>query len=79
MNQDIKQAQLHVLNHEISVAMVNGETVIQGIDEAIQQLYRSGYMHNHCCLYAASSVCNIGKSYWLHPAEWMYYPLLDGD
>ena len=47
LNQDIKQAQLHVLNHEIPVAVVNGETGIKGIDEAIQQLYRSGYMHNH--------------------------------
>ena len=79
LNQDIKQAQLHVLNHEIPVAVVNGETGIKGIDEAIQQLYRSGYMHNHCRMYTASLVCNVGKSYWLHPAQWMYYHLLDGD
>ncbi len=79
LNQDIKQSQLQVFNHEIPVAVVKGETGIKGIDDAIKQLYQSGYMHNHCRMYTASLVCNIGKSHWLHPAQWMYYHLLDGD
>jgi len=79
LNQDIKQAQLEVFNHEMPAAVVNGKTGIKGIDDAIHQLYQSGYMHNHCRMYTASLVCNIGKSHWLQPAQWMYYHLLDGD
>ncbi len=79
LNREIKQAQVSVANHEVPVAVLEGKTGIIGIDEAIQQLYRSGYMHNHCRMYTASLVCNIGKSHWLNPAQWMYFHLLDGD
>jgi len=79
LNQDIKQAQEPVLHYEIPVEIVNANTGIIGIDNAIQQLYSTGYMHNHCRMYTASVVCNIAKSYWLRPAQWMYYYLLDGD
>lgn len=79
LNKEIKQAQLPVLNYEMPVAVVNGDTKIKGIDDAIEQLYRNGYMHNHCRMYTASLVCNIAKSHWLQPALWMYYHLLDGD
>lgn len=79
LNQEIKQAQLPLLNHGIPVAVLEGKTGIKGIDEAILKLYRSGYMHNHCRMFTASLVCNIGKSHWLQPAQWMYYHLLDGD
>lgn len=76
---DIKQAQSPVLNHGIPVQILNATTGIEGIDNAIKQLYEHGYMHNHCRMYTASLVCNIAKSYWYHPAQWMYYYLLDGD
>ncbi len=79
LNRDIKQAQSPVFNHEISSSIVNAETGVKGIDNSIKQLYSSGYMHNHCRMYAASIVCNIAKSHWWHPAQWMYYHLLDGD
>jgi len=79
LNQDIKQAQEPVLHYEIPVEIVNANTGIIGIDNAIQQLYSTGYMHNHCRMYTASVVCNIAKSHWLRPAQWMYYYLLDGD
>lgn len=79
LNQDIKQAQDLVLNYEIPVEIVNANTGIIGIDYAIQKLYSTGYMHNHCRMYTASVVCNIAKSHWLRPAQWMYYHLLDGD
>lgn len=79
LSQDIKQLQRPVSNHEISTQVLNASTGIAGIDNAIQQLYQNGYMHNHCRMYTASLVCNIAKSHWLHPAQWMYYHLLDGD
>ena len=79
LNREIKQAQVPLSNHDIPVAVLEGKTGIRGIDDGILQLYRNGYMHNHCRMYMASLVCNIGKSHWLQPAQWLYYHLLDGD
>lgn len=79
LNEDIKQPQQDILNYEIPIAVVNINTGIAGIDEAIERLYATGYMHNHCRMYTASVVCNVAKSHWLHPAQWMYFHLLDGD
>ncbi len=79
LNSAIKQPQAAVLNHEIATQIVEAETGIKGIDAAIKQLYETGYMHNHCRMYTASLACNIAKSHWHHPAQWMYYHLLDGD
>ncbi len=79
LNTDIKYRQEPVSNDGIPSTIVNGTTGIQGIDNAINHLYQTGYMHNHCRMYTASLVCNIAKSHWHHPAQWMYYYLLDGD
>lgn len=79
INLDIKQPQEFVAHHEIPSAIVGASTGIDGIDNAIQQLYSHGYMHNHCRMYTASLVCNIAKSHWYLPAKWMYFHLLDGD
>lgn len=79
LNLEIRQAQEPVTNHGISAAVIDAATGITGIDTAIQELYDTGYMHNHCRMYTASLVCNIARSHWLHPARWMYYHLLDGD
>jgi deoxyribodipyrimidine photo-lyase len=79
LDNDIKQAQTPISNNEIPINIVNGTTGIEGIDNAIETLKHNGYMHNHCRMYTASLVCNIGQSHWKQPAEWMYYHLLDGD
>lgn len=79
VNTDLKNRQDPVSNHAIPLQIVRAATGIEGIDHAIKQLYQTGYMHNHCRMYTASIVCNIAQSYWLHPAQWMYYHLLDGD
>ncbi|TVR77984.1 MAG: deoxyribodipyrimidine photolyase [Chitinophagaceae bacterium] len=79
LNKEIKHLRQDFLNYEIPESIVNGKTGIEGVDRAIHQLYKTGYMHNHCRMYTASITCNIGKSHWLHPAKWMYYHLLDGD
>lgn len=79
LSKDIKQDQQAVLNNEIPIQIINATTGIEGIDNAIKQLYLTGYMHNHCRMYTASLVCNIAKSHWYTPSKWMYYHLLDGD
>ncbi len=75
----IKQEQSDVATNGIPFALINAETGIKGVDNAINTLYKTGYMHNHCRMYTSSIACNIGKSHWLNPAKWMYYYLLDGD
>jgi deoxyribodipyrimidine photo-lyase len=76
---DIKSPQFPVNQAKISKAIVEAQTGILGIDQAIRNLYQTGYMHNHCRMYVASLACNIARSYWKIPAKWMYYHLLDGD
>ncbi len=76
---DLKQPQGNVMHHQMPDAFVNASTQIEAIDTAIQHLYDTGYMHNHCRMYTAMIACNVAKSHWLLPAKWMYYHLLDGD
>ena len=77
--QDMKQPQKPVSNHGIPQAIADAKTDISEIDQAIQTLYDEGYMHNHMRMYVASICCNIAQSRWLHPSQWLYYNLLDGD
>ena len=79
LDNDIRFAQVGVSNHGIPTTVIHGQTGIEAIDHAIQVLYETGYMHNHVRMYTASLVCNIAKSYWKNPSQWMYYHLLDGD
>ncbi len=79
VNCDVLQAQSNVEHHEIPECIVSASTGIDGIDDAIRELYRTGYMHNHCRMYTASLTCNVARSHWYQPARWMYYHLLDGD
>ena len=79
INKDIKQAQPNVVNQQIATAFVDAKTGIDAIDNGIQDLYETGYMHNHLRMYVASIACNIAQSHWLMPAQWMYYHLLDAD
>jgi len=76
---DLKQEQQKVKHHAIPKQIIAANSGIQGIDNAIDNLYRTGYMHNHCRMYAAMLTCNIAQSHWELPSKWMYYHLLDGD
>ncbi len=76
---DIKQPQPDVLHKHMLTAVDEAATGIQAIDQSIENLYSSGYMHNHVRMYTASLVCNMAKAHWLRPSQWMYYHLLDGD
>lgn len=78
---DIKQPQLSLRKdiHAIPTAIVQGSTGVVAIDQAIQQLYTDGWMHNHARMYVASVVANIGGYSWQTGGKWMYYHLLDAD
>lgn len=79
IQKDLKQLQPDTQHQQMISSIEKAETGIEAIDEQINQLYSNGYLHNHVRMYIASIVCNIGKAYWVQPANWMYYHLLDGD
>lgn len=76
---DLKHTQQPVTNTGLSTAILIGRTGIEAIDTAISDFYLTGYVHNHVRMYIASLACNIAKSHWKSPAQWMYYHLLDAD
>lgn len=76
---DLKNAQAKVAHHEMVENVLLANTGINIIDEQIEALYRTGYLHNHIRMYLASVCCNIAQAHWYQPARWMYYHLLDGD
>ncbi|MFY0608297.1 MAG: deoxyribodipyrimidine photolyase [Cyclobacteriaceae bacterium] len=79
IDNDLKQPQEDTNNFQLSQAILKGETGILAVDKAIEEFYDTGYMHNHMRMYVASLACNIAKSHWKLPAQWMYYHLLDAD
>ena len=79
IDHDIRNPQNGVKTNEISSILVNAKTGISAIDDGIEKLYESGYMHNHLRMYTAAIACNFGKNHWKLPAQWMYYHLLDAD
>ena len=76
---DIRHRYTGIQHRNIPTAIAEANTGIHSIDEAIRELYTTGYMHNHLRMYTASITCNIAKSNWQLPSQWMYYHLLDGD
>ncbi|MEZ7999234.1 MAG: FAD-binding domain-containing protein [Flavobacteriales bacterium] len=79
INLDLKRTQTPVSNTGFPTAVLNAHTGIDGIDQGIQELYATGYMHNHVRMYTAAIVCNMAYSHWLTPSRWMYFNLLDAD
>ncbi len=76
---DLKHPQANVLHHAVPSQLIKANTGIEGIDQSIQSMYATGYMHNHARMYTAMLTCNIAQSHWFAPSKWMYYHLFDGD
>lgn len=60
-------------------AVWQAATGIHAIDRSINELYETGYIHNHARMYVSSIVTNIAGGDWRAGAKWMYYHLLDAD
>ena len=56
-----------------------GCTGVPAIDEAVRELYATGYLHNHARMWLASYVVHLRKVHWRAGADWMYGHLIDGD
>lgn len=79
LTQDLKNPQPRADHSDMPLSVMEAHTGIEALDAAIQGLYDTGYMHNHCRMYIASIICNIARCQWQVPAQWMYYHLLDAD
>jgi deoxyribodipyrimidine photo-lyase len=75
----LKQLPPRGIHQGLPQSILEGNTGIQAIDDAIHELYQTGYLHNHLRMYIAGIVCNIGRCSWESGARWMYHHLLDGD
>ncbi len=60
-------------------SILSANTGIVAIDNALRQLYETGYIHNHQRLYIAALMVHHGNVSWQDGARWMYYHLLDAD
>lgn len=79
IHQDILFKQDNVRSQKLPLALEKGQTGIKSIDLGIENLFETGYMHNHVRMYLASICCNIGGYHWENPAKWLYYHLFDAD
>lgn len=79
INKDLRNPQPRADREGIPSSIVVAGTIISAVDKGIEELYKTGYMHNHLRMYTAALACNLGRCAWGHPAKWMYYHLLDAD
>ena len=59
--------------------VVTGRTGVPVIDCAVQELYATGYLHNHARLWLASYLVHLRRVHWHCGAQWLLSHLLDGD
>lgn len=76
---DLNTTDPSVVSKGIPAAVLESKTSILEINKGVEQLYDTGYLHNHLRLYIASVCTNIARVHWYEPARWMYYHLLDAD
>jgi deoxyribodipyrimidine photo-lyase len=77
--EDLKSMQTNVILKQLPLPMQNASTGIHTLDNAIHQLYDTGYLHNHLRMYLSMLHSNIFKAAWLPGAKWMYAHLFDHD
>jgi deoxyribodipyrimidine photo-lyase len=69
--------------HDYQAAMpddvLEGRTGVPVIDQAVHELYSTGYLHNHARMWLASYLVHLRKVHWHAGAQWMLGHLLDGD
>jgi deoxyribodipyrimidine photo-lyase len=66
-------------HYDLVSAVVDGATGIAVLDEAVAELYATGYLHNHNRMWLASASSNLARAHWYEMGRWLYYYLLDGD
>jgi deoxyribodipyrimidine photo-lyase len=65
--------------NEMPADVLEARTGVAAIDLAVQELYATGYVHNHARMWLASYLVHLRKVHWHAAAQWMLGYLLDGD
>lgn len=76
---DLKHPQDNVRSEVTPSAVLDGDTGVDGIDVPIRHVIAEGTMHNHARLWTAAVTTRFGRTWWLEPARWLHFHLLDGD
>ncbi|MEF3274229.1 MAG: DNA photolyase [Chloroflexus sp.] len=63
----------------LPIAVIEAQTGLVCIDESLQELYTTGYMHNHARMWVAAYVQHWLGVDWREGAALFYRHLLDGD
>ncbi len=64
---------------ELPTDFLHACTGVPVVDQAVRQLYATGWLHNHARMWLASYVVHVRKVHWRSGADWMVSHLLDGD
>lgn len=64
---------------QLPKSILDASTGIKVIDNALNDLYATGYIHNHARMWLAFLIANFAHTDWRIGAKWMHYHLLDGD
>jgi deoxyribodipyrimidine photo-lyase len=64
---------------ELPADIRQARTGVPAIDQAVRELYATGYLHNHARMWLASYVVHLRRVHWRAGADWLYGHLLDGD
>ncbi|WP_374662949.1 FAD-binding domain-containing protein [Inhella sp.] len=64
---------------ELPADIRQARTGVPVVDQAVRELYATGYLHNHARMWLASYVVHLRKVHWRAGADWMLAHLLDGD
>ena len=59
--------------------VLEARTGVPAIDQAVRELYATGYLHNHARMWLASYLVHLRKVHWHAGAQWLLGHLLDGD
>ncbi|MEN9994381.1 MAG: hypothetical protein RL762_1038 [Bacteroidota bacterium] len=77
---EARAAQHYIHNdQQLPTAILEANTGIQAIDDALRELKATGYMHNHLRMYLAALVCNHYGAHWRTAAKWFFGQLCDAD
>ena len=76
---NVKNDPSHFKSTDIPNAILNAEIGIDALDEGIEQLLETGWIHNHMRMYLSMLHTNVARCDWRSGARWMYYHLLDAD
>jgi deoxyribodipyrimidine photo-lyase len=76
---NVKNNPVHFKSNGIPTSILQADTGIDAIDEGIEQLLETGWIHNHMRMYISMLHANVARCDWRAGARWMYYHLLDAD